>query len=222
MKPFKAFIGLALGLMLAGSLLGQSALAQPTENNGSNNSTTVSVTVVDNGVFDAFFCAPSLPITNTSSASLTVQSLPTLTTAGSATGTLAICYNDTKQYRPSFDVFLQSTDFTGGPNPIAAINFTIEKSYNVGQQFYGNSPIDYGDIGQYINDGFPPAQSSLPLPWTTNKTLDVARNSQFGYSGVGTGVSLGAFDVKLVLPVGTEGGTYQSTLSLTINLSAQP
>ena len=223
MKRRTSILGLIAGLMLAGSLLAQAALAQPPdETTTGNNSTSVSVTFFDNGVFDAYFCAPSLPITNTSSASLSVQSPPTLTSAGYATGTLAICYNDTKLYRPSFDVYLQSTDFTSGPNSIAASNFTIETSYNVGQQFYGNAPIDYGDIGEYINDGGIVAQSDLPEPWTFDNSLDVARLSQFGYSGVGTGVSLGAFDVKLVLPVGKPAGTYQSTLSLTINASDQP
>jgi hypothetical protein len=60
------------------------------------------------------------------------------------------------------------------------------------------------------------------MQWTTNNTFDDQILLQFGYTGVGTGRSIGVFDVSLVLPTATQGGTYGSTLTLSIVAGTQP
>jgi hypothetical protein len=231
MKRIKSIAGLAAGLMMAGSMLAPAALAQYGGDGTGNNTTTVAVTFNDPGAFDAYFCAPTdAQASGSSWAGLTSVTAPTLTTPGSASGALAICYTDTKLQRPSFDVSIQSSDFTGDNTgaTIGAENFTIVTTYNVAQGLWGSSP-DYGDVGSYINDGVDPSDigggqhATLPYTWLSGtNSLDEDRLIQFGYSGIGTQWSNGKFDVNLVLPLGIPGDTYKSTLEMKVLPSDQP
>jgi hypothetical protein len=224
-KRFKALFGLAMGLMLASSLMAPAALAQYNGDSvDTGNQTSVSVTVTETGSFDALFCNSSGGYNASTSLSLTTA--PTLTTPGLATGSLAICYNDPLAHRPSFDTYVSASAFGGGPTTIPLDGFKVDKTYNVIQQNCTcNGPVRYGDIGQYLNGAYV-AQGSTgpgwPMQWSSNNTFDGSIKLQFGYSGVGTGQSAGAFDVSLVLPTATRGGQYASTLTLSIVAGTQP
>jgi hypothetical protein len=219
MNRFKSLFGLVLGLMLAASLLGPTALAQPPEPVDTGNVTTVSVTITETGVFDAYFC--QVYGTASSGIDLTLNQAPTLGAPGLATGSLFICYTDTLAYRPSFDAQINAGAFTGGPSIIPLSGFKIDRTYNVIQQYWGSNP-DYGDIGSFVNNAYQSQADPWPKAWTTNNTLDTTRTVQFGYSGIGTATSYGQFDVSLVLPIGTQGGQYTSTLTLSIVAGTQP
>lgn len=231
MKRKTSILGLIAGLLLAGPLLGQSALAQFNGDDTDNNSTTVTVDIASGGIFDAFFCTQTDPADPTTvipsdDASLTVDTAPTSSVAGVATGAVGICYDDTKTYRPSFDTTISSLDFTSGLNTIPSSNFKITQTYGVGQVQCSNHPIcgavaGTGDIGAYQNEDYVD-QTTGPWPWTFDQSLNEDRLVQFGYSGIGTIFSGGRVDVSLDLPIGTHPGTYESTLSLSIVLGSQP
>lgn len=203
---------------------------------------TVSVEVNDVGQFDARLCnglavlasytgdpedlealaayleANILEVVNTP---LTVQSHPTATVAGLATGTLSICYLDTKSYRAAFHATLSATNFLKTPSgTIASSNFKIVHNYHVLQQQWG---AGIGNIG-YTTDapGFPVAQVPAGAEWSVNNSLDAARWVNFGYAGIGTGGSISGVDVELTLPPGTEAGIYYSTVTLSIIPGVQP
>ena len=220
MNRYKSIYGLVAGLMLAGSLFGHAALAQPPESSSGDNTTGVQVQVTDSGVFNALFCTPAGAASTLKV--LTTDSNPTASAAGSASGQLAICYQDTKTYRPSFDTTISAGAFTGGPSTIPLSGFKIVNVYNVLQIQSGSTP-DIGDIGQFVNEAYVGQGPPWPKAWTSpGNTLDSARKLQFGYAGIGTVGSLGAFDVSLVLPQGTQGGTYTSVMTLSIGLGSQP
>jgi hypothetical protein len=219
MNRYKSIFGLVAGLMLAGSLFGYTALAQPPESSSSDNTTDVQVQVTDSGVFNAFFCTPGGAASTLKV--LTTDSNPTASSAGSASGQLAICYQDTKTYRPSFDTTISAGAFTGGPSTIPLSGFKIVNVYNVLQTQWGATP-DIGDIGQFVNEAYVGQGAPWPKAWTSSNTLDSSRKLQFGYAGIGTIASLGAFDVSLVLPQGTQNGTYTSLMTLSIIAGTQP
>jgi hypothetical protein len=231
MKRFKTLIGLAIGLMLAGSMMSAPALAQPPGDSSGNNTTNVSVTFERTGAFDAYFCVTQGE--HNASTSLTVVQPPTLAGNGLATGQLIICYDDTLPDRPAFHVDVQAGAFTGGPSTIPLSGFNVEKTYNVIQNYYGgpstSNPTkpDYGDIGQFLNGAYVaqngnPPNPTWPMQWTSNNNLGAGVHLQFGYAGVGTEFSYGQFDVSLVLPVTASGGTYTSTMTLSLYAGENP
>jgi hypothetical protein len=213
----KKLIAGALALGLLGSVIAPSVInAQTLE-----DTTYVVVSVADGGAFDAYFCL------NTNGAyTLSTGTDPLAHTAGDATGTLTICYTDTKTYRGGFNAQIQSGPFTSPGSsqntPIAPSNFTIVKAYNVGQLHWSSEtahthPGWIGDIGFFVDNADPNGQSTSDGIWTpSSATLDVARTIHFSYNGIGTGGAGGDFDVKLNIPGGTSAGTYASTLSLTL------
>lgn len=231
MKRFRSLFGLAAGLMLAGSMLATPALAQPPDSVDTGNQTAVQVTITETGKFDAFFCGgytdgngnSASPGQYSSQTNLNLVQPPTLTQAGKATGTLAICYTDTLASRPHFDTYVSSTAFAGGPTTIPLSGFTVENVYNVTQaNCTCGGPVRYGDIGQYVNQGYVGQGNPWPKAWTSNNSFSGPIKLQFGYTGVGTGASVGTFDVELDLPIATQGGTYASTLTLSIQVGTQP
>jgi hypothetical protein len=229
-KRLKSLFGLAVGLMMAGSLMAPAALAQPSEPVDQGNKTVVSVTVTETGTFDAFFCGgytdgngnSASPGEYSSGTSLSLVQPPTLTQAGKATGTLAICYVDTLASRPHFDTYVSSDGFAGGPTSIPLSGFTVERVYNVTQTncTCGHTPR-YGDIGQYVDQGYVGQGGTWPKAWTNNNSFSAPVKLQFGYTGVGTGHSVGTFDVELDLPIATQQGNYATTLTLSIQVGTQ-
>lgn len=215
MSTRRTIAALVLGFMLLTTMGAQTAFAQVTESNQGNNSTDVDVTVTDGGIFDAYFCDSSGPLTQTS---LTQTTAPTVNAAGAADGTLIICYTDTKIARPSFDVDVTALNFINGPNSIPSSGFTVEYTYNVLQLSFG---AGVGDIGYFVNDAYV-AQNPAGQGWTANQNLDVGRTVNFGFSGQGTIASGGVFDVGLVIPAATPPGTYTSDVTLSILVGSQP
>jgi hypothetical protein len=220
----KSLAGLFAGFALLGALAAPAALAQ--------DAGTITVGVTDPGVFNAYFCVPNDPTgTHTTTYGLTQVQWPTAQANGKATGTLALCYQDTKSYRPSFDVKVAADNFRSSDasvyTPITSVNFKITHTENVGQvqwdSMAGNTLGRIGDIGYYLNEADPPGgQHATNGNWTTANTFDVARKVHFGYSGRGTVASGGAFDVELTIPTGTTAGTYVSNITLTITPSSMP
>jgi hypothetical protein len=212
----KSFMGAVAGLALIGSLAAPMASAQPAESNSGNNQTTATVTITDTGIFDVYF--------GNASVSLGTVPMNNTSTTTYAPGSLVIAYTDTKAYRPNFNIKMNATAFTNTTNSaltIPASNFRITATYNVGQTLYGNSPIDYGDIGYFVNNAYPSGQAAVS-PWTANNTLDTNPTVHFGYAGVGTTSSGGQVDVSLQIPTGTQAGTYTSTMTLTVIAGTQP
>jgi hypothetical protein len=222
MKRFKSIAGLAAGLLLAGTMLGQTALAQGLGDSvDTGNTTSVTVSIAATGSFDAYFCQALG--TASPGIDLSLSQAPTLASPGLATGSLFICYTDTQAYRPGFRTQITAGAF-GGPSSIPLSGFKIDRSYNVVQHFWGSpasSPpqaADYGDIGTYVNNVDPNGQPATgsPATWTSSNTLDTTRTVQYGWEGVGTDWSYGQFDVSVVIPIGTQGGEYSSSITLSI------
>jgi hypothetical protein len=223
----------ALGM--AAALAAPAAIASPpSESDSGNNQTDAVVEITEGGTFDAYFCSVTLSpfaMDPASQNTLTQQTPPTAHTAGLATGQLFICYDDTLSYRPAFDVQVQAGQFTSSnasqQTPISASNFKVTKTYNTGQQHW-SGPTDghghvphIGDTGSFGENGYV-GQNTLPVVWPgPDNTLDVARNVQFGYNGIGTGWSVGYFDVELTIPGGTAPGDYSSEVTLTIITGTQ-
>jgi hypothetical protein len=208
----------ALAFGLLGSVIAPTALAQDTAG--------VEVVVVESGAFAVTICDPdaswdqSMPVDFPGNIPLTGTS-PTASQPGSATGTFAICYLDTKNFRDAFVTQLSATDFAlvGDPSTtISSENFTIEFTMGVGQAQLDSPGIDVGDIGYFVNQQDPGGQAAPPAggTWTMDNELDQNVDVHFGYAGVGTIMSGGIVDVQLVLPIGTKAGTYESTITLTV------
>lgn len=212
----KSVFGTIAGLALVGTLAAPAVMAQAVEDGPKSNTATASVTVTDNGIFDVYFYSGDF---NLSGVTLNAD-----TSVGTATGSFTIGYDDTKAFRPKFDVTVNASSFALTSNTshqIPSTGFTIERTYNVGQTHYGNSPIDYGDIGYFVDEAYPSGQAAS-TQWTSNNTLDTARRVQFGYQGVGTTLSGGKVDVALKVPNTTVPGTYNSTLTLSVVAGTQP
>lgn len=227
MKRLKSLVGLAAGLMLAGSMLAAPALAQPPETSTGNNTTDVSVTFSSGGAFDAYFC--QVLGSHSPSTSLNLVQAPTLATAGLAQGSLYICYDDSLPTRPAFHVDVSAGAFTGGTSTIPLSGFTIDRVYNVVQHYWGSpastppQAADYGDIGQFVNDVYVAQNGTWPKAWSApNNSFASPHHLQFGYAGVGTDYSYGQFDVSVVIPIGSFGGTYTSTMTLSLYAGENP
>jgi hypothetical protein len=218
----------AIGLMV--SIASPTLAAPPTETDGSNNGTTSSVEVSGGGEFDAYFCGDN---------NLTEQSAPTASSAGSATGTLTICYDDTLSYHDGFDTTIQATTpFTSvdalGDTPIPAALFKITMLHNVGQLHWssdGHSLLDaddpnyhpeVADPGYYDENGSVPNQNTPGfVAWSASNSLEQARTVQFSYNGTGSVAAGGEIDVALTIPQGTSPGNYTTNLTLTIVAGGQ-
>lgn len=212
----KSLTGAIAGLALVGSIAAPIASAQYAGDDTSNNTTTVSLTVANDGVFDVYFYLGDISLgTATFNSASSTQTL---------NGAMGLGYTDTKAARPSFDVLIQSTDFLNEANnattPIPSSGFKITKTYNVLQGQWGSDP-DIGDIGAFKDELYV-AQSGGPWSWTTNNTLNGNRRVNFGYAGIGTNWSIGYFDVSLDVPNTTASGDYQSTMTLTVIAGSQP
>jgi hypothetical protein len=224
----------AIGLMV--SVAAPMVLADDTTTNNSTNAVVEVIPAA--GVFDVKFCAAS---TN-----LSVGTQPNAS-PGSATGTLSICYEDTKVDREAFTVAMSAGDFTNGANVIDSSNFRVVRLYNLGQYQWGNSGSthnvcdghnhgytgctetvppangDIGDIGYIYDSGATTPQNVTGgIPRTTNNSLETGSNVHFGYAGVGTISSLGNVDVKLTIPGGTPGGQYTSNVTLSVTMGSMP
>ncbi len=214
----KAFVTGIAAVGLMASIAAPVATAQ--DDNTGNNTSTAHVNVTAGGVFDVFFSAADF---NLSAVSLTSEDY-----VGNATGSLNINYEDTKSFRPDFEVDMSASNFmlaTNNSIQIPATGFTIETTYNVQQDFCGGpgaiacqSVIDYGDIGYRLNDGQATGQAAS-TNWTVNQSLDLPRGVQFGYDGIGTRFSTGKVDVALVVPSNTQSGEYTSTMTLSVTLT---
>ena len=138
------FTGLAaLGLMA--SIAAPVTTAQV---NGSSAGTTVLVSVSSPGVFNLIICGTPTEL------NLTTTQQPQAGQQGQASGTLGLCYTDTKSYRPNFNVTMQSSDFQDGAKPIIpASGFKVVNTANVGQtQWSSGIGRPLGDIGHFQNN----------------------------------------------------------------------
>jgi hypothetical protein len=203
------FTGLAaVGLMA--SLAAPVALAQSVNDSGT---TTATVAVTNDGVFNVQFCSGTSPL---SAVSMTSESA-----AQTSTGSLTICYEDTLLYHDSALVSFQATAFTAGLSSIAASNFKVTQTNNTIQEHYvsdGHGHTKVADPGYLAQDGTaPPQNATVFVVWPgPANTLDVSRNVNFIYNGSGAGSSTGLVNVALNIPVGTVPGNYSSTVTLTV------
>jgi hypothetical protein len=211
----------AVGLMA--SLAAPVALAQPAENAG-NNTTNAHIAVDVEGEFDVYFWVGDFDMPGaTLSASSPVYD---------SSGTLRIQYTDTLPDRPNFNVTLIAGHFTDGTNYILNDEFTITGTYNVQQFQWGDNPsknangatalpYDVGDIGYFVDQGYPSGQVAHSV-WSSNNVLNDWVQVQFGYAGVGTVSSYGDVDVALHVPATTVEGTYTSLMTLNVIAGDQP
>jgi hypothetical protein len=210
----KSLAGLFAGFALLGALAAPAALA-------ADDTATGTVVVTDGGVLTVAFCQVS-NYTHPGDFTLTQVTAPTAYAAGTATGSLQICYIDTKTYRPSFEVSVSASNFESGSNIITSDNFTVTKTYNVGSIHYDGQAGPVGEIGYFQNNAYVTPQLSAGAPWTFDNDFSTSRTLQFGYGGRGTEGSAGKVDVSLKLPAATLAGTYTSNLTLTVMSSTLP
>jgi hypothetical protein len=201
MKLKNILRGLAVAIAMATMISAPVTMADDTE--------SATVIVTDGGTFAATFC---------NAVTLGETVAPTAGTAGTATGSFAICYQDTESNRANFNIQVVASNFTSGPNTIAASNLKVTKAYNVIQTQWG---LSIGNIGYFANNAYV-AQNPAGAAWTSNNALDTAKTVNFGYAGRGTIASQGTLDIELNLPAGTASGTYVSTLTLTVIPGTQP
>jgi hypothetical protein len=201
-KVLSAVAGFTLLLALAAS----AAIAQV----GDTGTTQATVIISEGGAFDARFCQ--------SQAGLVLNSAPTSTTAGNATGGMFICYDDTVSYRPGFVSQITSSTFTSltTNSVIPSSNFSITRTWAVSSiQSNPASTLPIGDIDPLAESGA--VSGAFVTPWNgPNNTLDQARYVHAAEAGVGTIESDGQVDLSLIVPVGTQAGIYNSTVTLTI------
>ena len=211
MKIRTSLAGLIAILTLAGALFGPMVKQA--------SATPITVIVGDNGAFTVELCNES-----DDQLHLSVQTQPTASTDGYATGDIYICIHDDRSFRPSFEVDLHSSNLTSGPNTITADHFKLTYSDRVLQRQWAakNPPstTGIGDIGYFIDDAYV-AQGSGG-PWTTNNSLETARTIMFGYSGRGTILSVGHVNFGLEIPAGTIPGSYASDLTVSVTTSLLP
>jgi hypothetical protein len=203
----KSLAGLIAGFALLGSIAAPAALAD------TGDSTTGSVDVTAGGQLAVTFCTE----TATSPGDFVLQqdTAPSYYAPGHASGSLYLCYLDTKADRPHFEVEVSATAFASGSNSIAASNFMVTTVYNVVNEHYdSHGPI--GEIGFMDNDHWPNSQNPNPRTWTANRDFSVPRSVNFGYAGIGTGTSCGQVGVELVIPATTAPGHYVSNLTVSI------
>lgn len=240
MKIRNVLFGIALTIAMAASIGMQPAAAVTQDDNNGNNTLLASVTVNVSGVFDAYFCNPpgdtygSLGTVNLTSTS------PLVTTQ---TGSLSICYDDTKPARPQFRTWVIANNFSNGTDTIPATGFKITKAFWVGQtQWSSGHGGGIGDIGAVSPTGSlnSPVVGTCPvchIPWTTLNGLDNWKYVQYGWAGKGTADGTGFFpgfwasgwaplgavgilEVTLDVPVATPAGTYTSLVTLEVNFTA--
>ena len=227
----KSLAGLFAGFALLGSIAAPTAMA-------ADPTATISVDVQNPGVFTPYFCALSgganlvdgldpSDVVGTGSYALTIGSQPTATTAGSATGAVGICYDDTKSFRPSFDASISADPFWNSAHTvsISASNFSVVTTTKVGQHQWSsqNPPTTsgIGDIG-YTKDGNDPGGQFGGATWSPGHTLDQWQRVHFAYAGRGTVVSLGGVGLALNIPSGIPAGHFETTLTLSLTMGPTP
>ncbi len=212
----------ALSLGLLGSIAAPATLA---------DDVPVQVEVEIGGTYFVVICDPLASVTQNQVVAEDLVVLgnvvsPTASQAGSASGTIGVCYEDDIAYRADgFRTQLDAGNFTkigDSSKTIAESNLTITATGGVAQiqstTSTGGNPL-IGDIGTYVNQSNPGGQPAVGtiVPWTTNNAFGTNPiNVHFGYNGVGTIMSGGQVDLGLVIPVGTSPGTYQTTMTATI------
>lgn len=240
MKIRNALIGLALTIAMAASVGLQPAAAVTQDDTTTNNTLTAAVQVNVSGVFDAYFCNPpgdtfgSLGTVNLTSTS------PLITTQ---TGSMSICYDDTKPARPQFRTWVISTNFSNGTDTIPATGFKVTKAYWVGQSQWssGLGGPGIGDIGVVSPTGSlnTPTTGTCPschIVWGSSNSLDTWRYVQYGWAGKGTSNgtgtigtwvtgwtplgSVGVLEVTLDVPVNTPAGAYTSLVTVEVTFQA--
>jgi hypothetical protein len=207
----KTLLAGALTLGLIGSIIAPAV----TTAQSASDTVYVTVNIEASGTFNAAFCAAD-------AYPLTIGTTPTTWSAGTATGTIGICYEDTISFRNGFTATVGTTDFTStnAPinTPIPAANLKVTGTANVAQGHWSsdshNHPIKLGDIGHYVNNVYPSSQATAP--WTSNQSFATPRTVNFGWSGPGVEWAQGWFGVELAIPELTSPGAYASVLTLTI------
>lgn len=211
---------MAAGSILAGGFAGVAA---------QDTSTTGTVTVNDGGTFDAFFCsATSL---TAAGASFGPGSVTSSAPSGALSGNLTICYTDSKLNRETYRTSVDATNFTSGTNSIAASNLKITRVDNPGQGKWGSgignvSALDPNGVSSSngadweVNNAFGSGSLEVHVLWpgmgTASEYYWTYPDSPYDYDVRSSNGAWGEINMELVVPAGTQSGTYTNEFTITM------